>query len=207
MAGGSRTADASTHLHTGKRKRVLRRRHCPGGTALLVLLCVVSLAIPGVAGVFSQLSPVQIARAPSARVAENAQIACWYFSSTEIDAKGIVLEPKAAAPVHYLENKDLSNEALNQMAKLRPGVTRASVKKTWLETGGFVPCQFLLPEKNGGPEFVAVRIEWRPAAMPERVFADRTLRGRWIKRHAPLPEPDDVAMRISRPYLAEFVLD
>ena len=81
------------------------------------------------------------------------------------------------------------------------------MEKTWSETGGLLQCQFLVLEKGGGPDFVAVRIEWRPAAMPEHIFADRKLRLRWIRRHAPLFAPDDVAMRISRPYLAKYVID
>lgn len=154
-----------------------------------------------------QLSSIHVSDAASVRVRECLQIAECFFLSTNINAKGNVMKGLEVEPIRYLEKADLSNKASDALNKLQPGTTRDRVGKTWTETGGFVPCQFLLLEKEGGPEFVAVRIEWRPAAMPERIFSERNLRAKWIRRNAPLPSPDDVAMRISRPYLARYVVD
>ena len=176
-------------------------------TVRLFIGCIGLSAMACPAGGLQWLTPLQIPVTPSARVAENLPISDWYFLSTEIDAKGQNVRLNPAEPIHYLENKDIPDKAREPFAKLHPGVTRAAVVKTWAETGGLTPCQFLLLEKGGGPDFLAVRIEWRPAAMPERIFADRNLRLRWIRRNAPLPAPDDIAMRISRPYLARYVLD
>ena len=102
---------------------------------------------------------------------------------------------------------ELSDEARQQLVKVHPGISRAALEKPWVETGGFVPCQHLFYEKNRGAEYVAVRIEWRPTAMPERVYANKNLRTKWLKRHVPLPAPDDVAIRVSRPYLTRCVID
>lgn len=79
-------------------------------------------------------------------------------------------------PLHYLDECELSQKATRELAKLRPGLTRAAIEKAWWENGGLVGCEFLLREEKTDPKSVAVRIEWRPAAMPERVFADRKLR-------------------------------
>ena len=129
------------------------------------------------------------------------------FFVTEIDAKAYTMGPEDRKLLRFLEDKDMSRETRERLLNLRPGLTRESVKKNWSENGGLVPCQFLLLEKGCGPDFVAVRIEWRPATMPERVFQDRKTRAKWILKHAPMPAPNDIAMRISHPYLAKFVID
>lgn len=172
-----------------------------------LMLCIWMASTPCSADALNRVFRAQVSTMPSMRIRESAPISHWFFNSTVINAKGDIVEPAPMEPIHYLGEKELSPAAQVQLILLHPGLTRAAVKKTWAETGGFAPCQFLLLEKGGGPEFVAVRIEWRPAAMPEQVFQDRTLRARWIKRHAPLDAPDDVAMHISRPYLAKYVID
>lgn len=176
---------------------------------LLILMVLLTgiVAIESEAGTIRQFTPLQVPSVPSARGTEYGHISFWNFSATKIDEKGIIVEPKAPEPIRYLEMNEVSKEARAQLAKLQSGMKLSLLKKSWVETGGFTPCQFLLPEKGVGPEYVAVRIEWRPAAMPERIFHDRKLRERWIRRHAPLPASDDVAMRISRPYLAKYVID
>jgi hypothetical protein len=47
----------------------------------------------------------------------------------------------------------------------------------------------------------------RAKAMPEDIFNDRKLREEWILKHTPRAAEDDVAMRISLPYRAQYVLD
>jgi hypothetical protein len=159
------------------------------------------------AGILVQMTPTQIQNPPSMRVREHASVSAACFNLTRIDANGAVLEPKEVVPITYLQKSDLSHEAQRELDKIHPGITRSSLKKTWQPTGGLTPDQFILPEKGGGPEFVAIRIEWRPAGMPVNVFQNRTLRLRWLKHHAPLPAPDDIAMRISRPHLAPATWD
>ena len=176
------------------------------------MLCMVLIAVLASAGFstadgLGKLAVAPLQKNPSARAAEYGQYSTWFFAFTEIDAKGDVLKPKPAEPLRYLKDQDLSGEARRQLAQVRPGVSRESLEKTWVETGGLIPCQFVLLEKDRGPEYVAVRIEWRPSAMPERVYADKNLRHRWLERHVPMPAPDDVAVRVSRPYLAKCVID
>ena len=155
----------------------------------------------------ANLVSIRFWKSPSKRVAEYAEFSYWEFCHTEIDANGNIIAPKLAERLHFLGDKELTPETRAKLARLKPGMARATVEKTWSENGGLVPCQFLLLEKHRGPDFVTVRIEWRPAVMPERIFNDRKLRERWIGRHAPLPAPDDVVMHISRPYLAKYVID
>ena len=147
------------------------------------------------------------AGAPPKGIPKYEMHSLWEFIRTEISANGRIIAPKPIEPFHFLEGDQLPTKARLALDRLKPGLTRAAIERRWSETGGLLPCQFLLLEKDGGPKFVAVRIEWRPAAMPERTFTDRKLREEWIRRHTPLPRSDDVAMRISRPYLAEYVID
>jgi hypothetical protein len=159
------------------------------------------------AGLLGRLTPVQIQKTPSVRVTQHEPFSYWFFGGTTIDEKGKVAEPKPAEPLDYIGDKDLSEHARQQLARLRPGTLRAATKKHWSENGGLTCNEFILLKDGAGPKYVAVRIEWRPNEMAESVFADRKKRLKWLRRHAPLPALDDVLMRVSKPYWGRCVWD
>ncbi len=64
-------------------------------------------------------------------------------------------------------------------------------------------CHGLLPSGKS----LAVRMVFRPAAMPEAVFSDPVARRAWIRDHKPDADATDVLMTFSKPFATTYGID
>lgn len=105
----------------------------------------------------------------------------------------------------YLDASTLPISATTALQALKPGLTRADLKGWHMNSNMSVNeyCGGRLPSG----ESLAVRMVFRPAAMPEAVFSDPVARRAWIHDHRPDSEATDILMRFSKPFATTFGID
>jgi hypothetical protein len=127
------------------------------------------------------------------------------YGLTVINAKGMVVKPESRSPLRYLSAREIDRRTAAELAKLRVGATRSMIARSWRENGGLIPCEWFVAFR--GEKVVAVRIQWRPAAMPLRIAMNSGRRLAWLRLHAPVPSRGDVIERVSKPYFSKYALD
>ncbi|MBS2038350.1 hypothetical protein JST97_25425 [bacterium] len=97
-----------------------------------------------------------------------------------------------------------ADQAREIQAKLKLGMTRAQVEKSFTGDGGlalpFKMERYILLSSLNKPKVAKVTLQFRPAGMSKEVY----LLGKWAP---PRQKPGDVLMQISQPFLEPMTLD
>lgn len=162
-----------------------------------LLITLLSLALPSLA-----------VAADSESAADGALALAIEAFTGDLRAPINDVGPYGHTGIPYANPAELPQPFRERLTKAKPGITRAELGKEFQRNGGLTMNEYYLSLgrlPNG--RTLAVRVSWRPAAMPEAVYADPALRERWITINKPEEHPSDIAMRISKPFYSGVYID
>lgn len=102
----------------------------------------------------------------------------------------------------YANAASLPADARARLAVLVPGVIRTQLERLCTHNAGPTYNEFFLRKPVDHDRVIALRVALRPYAMPEAIYADPVQRRTWLFKYSPAPDPRDVVMKVSRPFLS-----
>ena len=137
---------------------------------------------------------------------ENTRIAEDVFASDLREPIGPDF-PYGVKHIVYIDINSLPDVVKNVLNQVQTGISRRKVTGLMWENGGVSANEFIVQHPLVLNKVVALRITFRPAAMPVQTFEDSDKRLRWLAENKPNRAPNDIAMQVSKPFLSSIYID
>jgi hypothetical protein len=114
-------------------------------------------------------------------------------------------------PSHPPFTNTISASAQKLLGTLKPGMTRADLKKHFGMDGGFqsgIIARYYLDDKAADGTVIMFELAFRPAKMDAATFADTRKQADWLTAHqADWFQPDDIVVAVGTPYISRCHYD